>query len=516
MTLFDGSLATSLFGKVRGLLFDVVGEKRVEWDDWPVLQMLILKFAPPQGFQFPCAPLQPRESFKYQLHPTKFQVQHKEQREQCNRSCHWFIGTSSDVPTVISESEIFAVWELNLRDPHYTLCNAVLRARNSWAMCGFQFTFRTNLLRHIRIQHVDQSVLFLIRSSTDDCGRQFKYLVNARTVRGNDSQNLPTYSRRDALHHHQSKSHRPLVDERASVIQPPRPSVIQRAPPRTSRPSPAPPVPIPGPPTAGPSRDEDGLVPAPEPSNANPRDEVGFVLTESAFKSRIRTYAATGALRPLIRPDSSNIGEVLGILKSHIIQKVEGALKAIPSIKFNIFVECEFENVKKERKAYNFKSKNDDVYRVSNLGPIVGNQITSIVREFDILAHFIDRDGDFVHMYENRRDLEDKYDWNIEFPVKIENIAKFEKRNKGTYQRIRHRRKYRRIPVEGAAERTGTASKEICRQFKSVRSIIPDEPWIEFKEVWRSQKLRFVIYCDFESVLQPVHGCENSPATSWT
>ncbi|XP_069685849.1 uncharacterized protein [Periplaneta americana] len=192
-----------------------------------------------------------------------------------------------------------------------------------------------------------------------------------------------TYSRRDALHHHQSKSHRPLVDERASVIQPPRPSVIQRAPPRTSRPSPAPPVPIPGPPTAGPSRDEDGLVPAPEPSNANPRDEVGFVLTESAFKSRIRTYAATGALRPLIRPDSSNIGEVLGILKSHIIQKVEGALKAIPSIKFNIFVECEFENVKKERKAYNFKSKNDDVYRVSNLGPIVGNQITSIVREFE-------------------------------------------------------------------------------------------------------------------------------------
>ncbi|KAJ4430801.1 hypothetical protein ANN_19392 [Periplaneta americana] len=32
MILFDGSLATSLFGKVRGLLFDVVGEKRVEWD----------------------------------------------------------------------------------------------------------------------------------------------------------------------------------------------------------------------------------------------------------------------------------------------------------------------------------------------------------------------------------------------------------------------------------------------------------------------------------------------------
>ncbi|KAJ4445058.1 hypothetical protein ANN_06857 [Periplaneta americana] len=62
-------------------------------------------FAPQQGFQFPCVPLQSRESFEYQLHPTKFQVQHKEQREQCNRSCHWFIGTSSDVPTVISESE---------------------------------------------------------------------------------------------------------------------------------------------------------------------------------------------------------------------------------------------------------------------------------------------------------------------------------------------------------------------------------------------------------------------------
>ncbi|KAJ4451224.1 hypothetical protein ANN_02684 [Periplaneta americana] len=31
LTPFDGSLATSLFGKVRGLLFDVVGGKRVEW-----------------------------------------------------------------------------------------------------------------------------------------------------------------------------------------------------------------------------------------------------------------------------------------------------------------------------------------------------------------------------------------------------------------------------------------------------------------------------------------------------
>ncbi|KAJ4437851.1 hypothetical protein ANN_13790 [Periplaneta americana] len=35
MKLFDGSLATSLFGKVRGLLFDVVGEKRVEWATQP-------------------------------------------------------------------------------------------------------------------------------------------------------------------------------------------------------------------------------------------------------------------------------------------------------------------------------------------------------------------------------------------------------------------------------------------------------------------------------------------------
>ncbi|KAJ4447610.1 hypothetical protein ANN_09617 [Periplaneta americana] len=31
------------------------------------------------------------------------------------------------------------------------------------------------------------SVLFLVRSSTDDCGRQFKYLVNVRTVRDNDT-----------------------------------------------------------------------------------------------------------------------------------------------------------------------------------------------------------------------------------------------------------------------------------------------------------------------------------------
>ncbi|KAJ4440894.1 hypothetical protein ANN_10741 [Periplaneta americana] len=31
MTPFDGSLATSLFGKVRGLLFNVVGGKRAEW-----------------------------------------------------------------------------------------------------------------------------------------------------------------------------------------------------------------------------------------------------------------------------------------------------------------------------------------------------------------------------------------------------------------------------------------------------------------------------------------------------
>ncbi|KAJ4448575.1 hypothetical protein ANN_10593 [Periplaneta americana] len=43
MTPFDGSLATSLFGKVRGLLFNVVGGKRVEWKEEMILRDMLLE-----------------------------------------------------------------------------------------------------------------------------------------------------------------------------------------------------------------------------------------------------------------------------------------------------------------------------------------------------------------------------------------------------------------------------------------------------------------------------------------
>mgnify|MGYP000445115443 CR=1 FL=1 len=58
--------------------------------------------------------------------------------------------------------------------------------------------------------------------------------------------------------------------------------------------------------------------------------------------------------------------------------------------------------------------------------------------------------------------------------------------------------------------------RELCIQFKPVKAVFPQKSWIRFNDFYKSQKVRFVIYCDFESILTPVKGCENNSNISWT
>ncbi|KAJ4433658.1 hypothetical protein ANN_15968 [Periplaneta americana] len=76
-----------------------------------------MEFAPPQGFQFPCAPSNHVRfsSTNFIQRSSKYNIKNNE-----NSVTAAVVGSSEQAPTVISESE-------------HTLCNAVLRARNSWA-----------------------------------------------------------------------------------------------------------------------------------------------------------------------------------------------------------------------------------------------------------------------------------------------------------------------------------------------------------------------------------------------
>ncbi|KAJ4446214.1 hypothetical protein ANN_12908 [Periplaneta americana] len=110
--------------------------------------MLILKFAPPQGFQCPCAPLQPRESFKYSVTaavvgsseqaPT-FRLLSRSRNIPCaTRYCE--PATAGQVSSSESEhcyfgtggSDLLFIFATVPRESEHTLCHAVLRARNSW------------------------------------------------------------------------------------------------------------------------------------------------------------------------------------------------------------------------------------------------------------------------------------------------------------------------------------------------------------------------------------------------
>ncbi|KAJ4449216.1 hypothetical protein ANN_00613 [Periplaneta americana] len=209
-----------------------------------------------------------------------------------------------------------------------------------------------------------------------------------------------------------------------------------------------------------------------------------FTLSDRAFKNRLKTYIARN-----LKNHDRELKYILDCIADEMEDILKGNLKEQLALKFNIFVECVFANVHNETIFHNFKSKNDVLYQYSDISEFVNKQKEKILKEFEecsmkgsglfyvklhklelrvnkytplmggsayielphryknskslvniansdiycfkycILSKFLDKEKNFMSSYVNRPDLECKYDWCIDFPVGIKDIAKFEKRN---------------------------------------------------------------------------------------
>ena len=118
----------------------------------------------------------------------------------------------------------------------------------------------------------------------------------------------------------------------------------------------------------------------PDPSDVNTYEDISqesvnggnnkFVLIESAFKSRLETYAAANT--------DGDIATLLNTYIDNIKNLLVRAINKFTSVKFNIFVECLFENIKDETCIKNFKTKNEAVYRNTNLDDCILRQTENI------------------------------------------------------------------------------------------------------------------------------------------
>ncbi|KAJ4445518.1 hypothetical protein ANN_12198 [Periplaneta americana] len=355
-----------------------------------------------------------------------------------------------------------------------------------------------------------------------------------------------------------------------------------------------------------------------------------FALSDRAFKNRLKTYIALN-----LTNHESELKDILECVTNEMQDILKTHLSEYSALKFNIFVECMFANVHNETIFHNFKSKNDVLYQYSDIREFISKQKEKILKEFEecsmkgsglfyvklhklelrvnkytplmggsayielprryasskslvnianndiycfkycILSKYVDRDKDLMFSYENRPDLECKYDWCINFPVGINDIVKFEKRNdisinvfaldenddvfplrmcekelpdhrdllyisnentshyccitnfsalvrpqltpsknqiavcKRCFAYFRHNE------VRSCAERLKD-HESVCSQFSAVRSVFPYKDYLSFDRPEFSQKVRFVIYADFECLLEPIENCHGNPDSSYT
>ncbi|GBL95419.1 hypothetical protein AVEN_154816-1 [Araneus ventricosus] len=57
---------------------------------------------------------------------------------------------------------------------------------------------------------------------------------------------------------------------------------------------------------------------------------------------------------------------------------------------------------------------------------------------------------------------------------------------------------------------------EVCQEHEPVHVHMPDDKWLQFKNVRRSFKLPFVVYADFECLCLPVSSCEPTSSSAYT
>lgn len=59
---------------------------------------------------------------------------------------------------------------------------------------------------------------------------------------------------------------------------------------------------------------------------------------------------------------------------------------------------------------------------------------------------------------------------------------------------------------------------DLCRKQGFQKVILPteDNKWLEFSNYHKQDKIKFVVYCDFESLLRPIKTCSGNPSKSFT
>lgn len=55
-----------------------------------------------------------------------------------------------------------------------------------------------------------------------------------------------------------------------------------------------------------------------------------------------------------------------------------------------------------------------------------------------------------------------------------------------------------------------------CKEREAVRVVMPEDKWISFKNIKHTQSVPFIIYADFECLTRPIESCQPSPNGSYT
>ena len=266
--------------------------------------------------------------------------------------------------------------------------------------CGVIYTQKTNLNRHKKLKHNNESNLVF---TCELCDRTFTRNEDLKRHINNIHLDVKhtcevcgkTYNRADTLLHHKNTTHEAPPLKRKKLEQYDNTPVNEAAGPSTSQWSTQMDQ-IPGPSfdqSAGSSTSKRSTpteeVPKPlflqlntqpdltsGPSSSNQmtstQTEEVFTTVQTAFKNRVKTYSAQKYL-------SGDIVTVLNKIKPHIVQKLTNDVTEQQAIKFNLMLACKFKNVKSNEKVYNFKTKNEAVYVGSDIEVLVSRHVLKLV-----------------------------------------------------------------------------------------------------------------------------------------
>ena len=165
-----------------------------------------------------------------------------------------------------------------------------------------------------------------------------------------------------------------------------------------------------------------------------------------------------------------------------------------------------------------------------------------VLRALNLRKKHDERIDKELKLKENTLDMD-----GIEYPISLKDINKFEKQNltisitvlgydeKGVYplrnsdntdrehnitlmlkeqDEVKH---YCLVKDPFNNQEAFDKHKEYCDEYETVKTELPKKgTMLKFKNYYRSEKVPYVVYADFESCLEPIHTCDLNPESSYT